>query len=182
MEFLFFWKWSQSSQGNLLLSSFIPPSWRSQPLVWVSLIGTYCTLGLLACTWVNAVNLNDTNWTTHWRIQGPHNKINRATVRIDSLPPIALYPLQNRSPKRYWVIWHLFYRSLRISKNLSNISRQDWDIHTALNLYFGTSLLEQRSRCPKPFNFELLPFSFVFVQYLMLELPSGCHLGPFGWN
>ena len=151
--------------------------------MWISLIGTYCTIGLLACTWVNVVNISDTNWTIYWRIQGPHNKINRATVTTIDSSPIALYPWKNRSPKRYWVIWHLFYMSLCISQSFSNVSRQDWDIHTALNLYYGTSLsFEQRSRCPKSFYFELLPFSFVFVQYLMLELPSGCHLGPFGWN
>ena len=42
----------------------------------------YYTLGLLAYTWVNEVNLSETKLKIHWRMQGPHSRINTTTVTI----------------------------------------------------------------------------------------------------
>ena len=59
-----------------------PPSWCSQLPVWASLIRMYCILGFLLYIWVNEFSLRDTKLTTHWRIQGPHNRINRTTITM----------------------------------------------------------------------------------------------------
>lgn len=45
----------------------------------------YCTLGLLAYIWVNEFNLSETKLTIHWRIQGPHNKTNSATITMANI-------------------------------------------------------------------------------------------------
>ena len=79
MDFTSFSRWSQL---GLFLSSFITPSWCSQLPVWVSLIGMYCILDFLLYIWVNEVSLCDTKLTTHWRIQSPHNRINRTTITM----------------------------------------------------------------------------------------------------
>ena len=79
MEFPSFSRWNQLS---LFLSSLIP-----HPLDALNFQFEHQSSGCTAFQiswyiWVNEVSLCDTKLTTHWRIQSPHNRINRTTITM----------------------------------------------------------------------------------------------------
>ena len=65
--------------------------------------------------WVNEVSLCDTKLTTHWRTQGRHDRINRATITMAYIVfHQTPFTCESTSPKRKIISRHSFYLTFHV--------------------------------------------------------------------